>query len=65
MNTLFDQTQLSGMKMKNRFVRSATHDGRADALGHVTEKLIHHYEDLAKGGVGTIITGLTNVTDIE
>lgn len=65
MKTLFDHTQLSGMKMKNRFVRSATHDGRADALGHVTEKLIRHYEELAKGGVGTIITGLTNVTDIE
>lgn len=65
MKTLFDQTQFSGMKMKNRFVRSATHDGRADALGHVTEKLIRHYEELAKGGVGTIITGLTNVIDIE
>ncbi|WP_026883643.1 NADH:flavin oxidoreductase [Clostridium akagii] len=65
MKTLFDQTKLSGMKMKNRFVRSATYDGRADALGHVTKKLIDHYEELAKGGVGTIITGLTNVTDIE
>jgi 2,4-dienoyl-CoA reductase-like NADH-dependent reductase (Old Yellow Enzyme family) len=64
MKTLFDETQLSGMKMKNRFVRSAAYDGRADALGHVTEKLIDHYEELAKGGVGTIITGLTNVTDI-
>lgn len=65
MKTLFEQTQLTGMKMKNRFVRSATHDGRADELGHVTEKLLHLYENLAKGGVGTIITGLTNVTDIE
>jgi 2,4-dienoyl-CoA reductase-like NADH-dependent reductase (Old Yellow Enzyme family) len=65
MKTLFDSTQVAGMKMKNRFVRSATHDGRADASGHVTEKLIRHYENLAKGGVGTIITGLTNVTDIE
>lgn len=65
MKTLFDQTKLSGMKMKNRFVRSATYDGRSDALGHVTESLIHLYENLAKGGVGTIITGLTNVTDIE
>lgn len=65
MKTLFDQTQLSGMKMKNRFVRSATHDGRADEMGHVTLELISHYEELAKGGVGTIITGLINVTDIE
>lgn len=65
MKTLFDQTQLAGMNMKNRFVRSATYDGRADALGHVTPKLIELYEGLAKGGVGTIITGLTNVTDLE
>jgi 2,4-dienoyl-CoA reductase-like NADH-dependent reductase (Old Yellow Enzyme family) len=65
MKTLFDETQLSGMKLKNRFVRSATHDGMADALGHVTEKLIGHFKELAKGGVGTIITGLTNVTDLE
>ncbi|WP_077611397.1 NADH:flavin oxidoreductase [Clostridium sp. Marseille-P2415] len=65
MKTLFDQIKLSGMKMKNRFVRSATYDGRSDSLGHVTENLIHLYENLAKGGVGTIITGLTNVTDIE
>ena len=65
MKTLFDSTQVAGLKMKNRFIRSATHDGRADASGHVTENLIRHYENLAKGGVGTIITGLTNVTDIE
>lgn len=65
MKTLFDQTQVAEMKMKNRFVRSATHDGMADETGHVTEKLIAHYENLAKGGVGTIITGLTNVTDVE
>lgn len=65
MKTLFDQTQVAGMKLKNRFMRSATHDGRADAIGHVTEKLISHFEELAKGGVGTIITGLTNVTNLE
>jgi 2,4-dienoyl-CoA reductase-like NADH-dependent reductase (Old Yellow Enzyme family) len=65
MSTLFDQTELAGMKLKNRFMRSATYDGRSDVSGHVTEELIRLYEDLAKGGVGTIITGLTNVTDIE
>lgn len=65
MKTLFDQVEISGMRSKNRFVRSATHDGRADELGYATDKLIKHYEDLAKGGIGTIITGLTNVTDIE
>ncbi len=65
MRTLFDTTELSGMRMKNRIIRSATHDGRADEKGHTTQKLLQLYENLAKGGVGTIITGLTNVTDAE
>lgn len=65
MKTLFDQTQLAGMKLKNRFVRSATYDGASDKQGHATEKLLHVYENLARGGAGTIITGLTNVTDVE
>jgi 2,4-dienoyl-CoA reductase-like NADH-dependent reductase (Old Yellow Enzyme family) len=65
MKTLFDQTELAGMKLKNRFVRSATYDGVADKQGHVTEALLHIYENLAEGGVGAIITGLANVTDTE
>ena len=65
MKSLFDQTQFSGIKLKNRFFRSATYDGLADERGHMTEALFQVYENLAKGGVGTIITGLTTVTDIE
>lgn len=65
LKTLFDATQLSGLRLKNRFIRSATHDGRADDLGHPTPKLVARYEALAQGGVGTIITGLMCVTDRE
>jgi len=65
MKSLFDQTQLAGMELKNRFIRSATYDGFADARGHMTEELFQVYENLAKGGVGTIITGLTYVSDLE
>jgi len=50
--------------MKNRFFRSATYDGLADVRGHMTEELFQAYENLAKGGVGTIITGLTSVTTL-
>lgn len=35
MKTLFDQTQLKGKELKNRFVRSATHDEMADEQGHM------------------------------
>lgn len=65
MKTLFDQTQFAGMTLKNRFIRSATYDGLADERGHMTEELFQVYENLAKGGVGTIITGLALVSDRE
>lgn len=65
MKTLFDETYISGMKLKNRFFRSATNDHAADKEGHVTEELLQIYENLAKGGVGAIITGLAHVTDAE
>lgn len=65
MKSLFDQTQFAGIKLKNRFIRSATYDGFADERGHMTEELFRVYENLAKGGVGTIITGLTFVSDLE
>lgn len=65
MKTLFDKTRLAEIELKNRFIRSATYDGMADKQGHLTEKLFLVYENLAKGGVGMIITGLTSVTDLE
>lgn len=65
MKSLYDQTQFASIKHKNRFFRSATYDALADERGHMTEELFQVYENLAKGGVGTIITGLTTVTDIE
>lgn len=65
MKSLFDQTQLAGMTLKNRFIRSATYDGYADEKGHMTEALFQVYENLAKGGVGAIITGLIYVSDWE
>jgi 2,4-dienoyl-CoA reductase-like NADH-dependent reductase (Old Yellow Enzyme family) len=48
------------MKLRNRFVRSATYDGCADK-GSVTEKQMSLYTTLAEGGVGLIITGVTYV----
>lgn len=65
MKSLYDQTELAGMRLKNRFVRSATYEGFADEKGYITEKLYEVYENLAKGGVGTIITGLTAVSNLE
>ncbi len=65
MKSLFDRTEFAGLHLKNRFFRSATRDGFADDRGQVTPELVQIYENLAKGGVGTIITGHAYVTDVE
>jgi 2,4-dienoyl-CoA reductase-like NADH-dependent reductase (Old Yellow Enzyme family) len=57
MSKLFETTEINGMKLPNRFVRSATHEGMAGDDGAVTSKLTQTMVDLAKGGVGLIITG--------
>ena len=56
-NSLFDPTQLNGMSLKNRLMRSATWEGMCRDDGMPTQKLINCYRDLAAGGVGLIISG--------
>jgi 2,4-dienoyl-CoA reductase-like NADH-dependent reductase (Old Yellow Enzyme family) len=53
---LFESSEINGMKLSNRFVRSATWEGMATEDGKVTPKLIELMTSLAKGGVGLIIT---------
>jgi len=54
---LFEPFSFSGLDLKNRLVRSATFEKRADEDGFVTEFLIELYEELTMGGIGLIITG--------
>ncbi|MDP2167718.1 MAG: NADH:flavin oxidoreductase [Thermodesulfovibrionales bacterium] len=54
---LLEPFSFSGLSLKNRIVRSATYEKRADEDGHVTDFLIGLYNDLARGGSGLIITG--------
>jgi 2,4-dienoyl-CoA reductase-like NADH-dependent reductase (Old Yellow Enzyme family) len=61
MTALFDQTMINGMTLRNRLVRSATWEGMCEQDGRPTEKLINCYRDLARGGVGLIISGYTFV----
>jgi len=57
MTELFDVTSINHMTLANRFVRSATGTRLARDDGEVTPKLVNHVVDLAKGGVGLIISG--------
>ncbi|MCX5833906.1 MAG: NADH:flavin oxidoreductase [Deltaproteobacteria bacterium] len=61
MTRLFEKTEIRGMKIANRFVRSATWEGMASEEGACTPQLVDLMCGLAAGGVGLIITGHTFV----
>jgi 2,4-dienoyl-CoA reductase-like NADH-dependent reductase (Old Yellow Enzyme family) len=61
MATLFDNSVINGMTLKNRLVRSATWEGMCDGDGRPGAKLVACYRDLARGGVGLIVSGFTFV----
>lgn len=65
MKSLFDNTSIKGIQLKNRFVRSATWENRATQDGHMTPELYTIYEELAKNEVGMIITGYANIVSEE
>mgnify|MGYP001596880062 CR=1 FL=1 len=44
---LFEDTLLKAIKLKNRFVRSATWENQTTKDGHMTDALYKIYEELA------------------
>ena len=56
MSTMFQPGDINGMKLANRFVRSATWEGMAADDGACTPKLVDLMVSLAKGGVCLIIS---------
>ena len=62
MATLFEESTINGMRLHNRLVRSATWEGMCGPEGRPTGKLLDYYRDLARGGIGLIISGYTFVS---
>jgi len=58
---LFRPATIGNMKLRNRFVRSATFDGMAERDGRVSDDQIELYTRLARGGIGLIVTGMASV----
>jgi 2,4-dienoyl-CoA reductase-like NADH-dependent reductase (Old Yellow Enzyme family) len=60
---LFDATTIKNLEIPNRFVRSATWEGMATEDGSCTPALNDVAVQLARGGVGLIITGHAFVSE--
>jgi len=60
---LFSPTEIGGIRFKNPVLRAATGEFAFDEKGRPTENLVRMYENLAKGEVGGIITGLITSAD--
>lgn len=61
--SLFDTTKIGTMTLKNRFFRASVGDHNPTCA--VDDRMLIRYENLAAGGVGTIITGYTLVDSAE
>ena len=61
--TPFDPITIEGINIRNRFVRSATWDSTATDDGEVTDASVKIIENVARGGVGLIVTGYAYVSD--
>jgi 2,4-dienoyl-CoA reductase-like NADH-dependent reductase (Old Yellow Enzyme family) len=60
-SVVFTPASIGGLEIKNRLVRSATYENGATPQGEVTDALVEMYRNLAKGGVGLIVTGIACV----
>ncbi len=61
MKNVFEPCSLGTLTLKNRIIRSATHEGMAHADGAPTDDLLKTYRSLSIGGAGAIITGYVSV----
>jgi 2,4-dienoyl-CoA reductase-like NADH-dependent reductase (Old Yellow Enzyme family) len=57
LSKLFEPSSIGTLRIKNRFVRSATWEGMATEDGSCTSRLVELTGDLAKGEVGLIVSG--------
>ena len=52
MSHVFEKTSIAGMDLKNRILRSATHEGMGDEQGYPRKELLDIYKKIAKNNGG-------------
>jgi 2,4-dienoyl-CoA reductase-like NADH-dependent reductase (Old Yellow Enzyme family) len=57
MSILFDETEINGMNVKNRFVRSATWEGMCTDEGRCTKDLVELTVESRRERVGDVLFG--------
>ena len=62
MKNLFDAVEMNNLHLRNRLIRSATWERIAEYDGSIGENTYKIYRELAKGGVGAIITEFTSIS---
>jgi 2,4-dienoyl-CoA reductase-like NADH-dependent reductase (Old Yellow Enzyme family) len=58
MSLLFEPYEFAGIRLRNRFVRSATVNNLTDQENRITPAIQKLYTDVARGGVGLIMAGV-------
>ena len=60
---IFEAVQLNHLTTKNRLIRSATWEGLAGFDGSISDEAYDIYGEIARGGIGAVIIGFTDVSD--
>ena len=63
--SVFDETNIKKMKLKNRSIRGSVGDTCSFYNGKISENSFNLYKQLSDDGVGTIITGCMSVGDYD
>ena len=61
---LFEPGFIGNLWLKNRLIKGPIATGYAAIDGCVTERILEHYKELARGGAGLVITGYAYVDDV-
>jgi len=61
---LFREGSIGSLRLSNRMIRTASHEGLADENGSPTEAQFQFYKGFVSGGIGLVITGYAGISRV-